>query len=392
VSRILWHGIGPGHATGYGKQTREFTGRLRDLGHEVVIAMMGEQGARSPLNHPSHAGIRDTGRWDGMAVIPPGPREFGLPARGLIREAFAGHDPDLIIVLKDAWVLRPADYRGYNTAVWLAFDTEPLGVADREFFRASGARAVCVSLAGRRMARDAGARHRIDGLRTALYVPSGIDADMWTPGDRGAARALLGLPADAFIAGICAANIGPRKAWGEQFAAFAAFRRNHPDALLLVHAAPEHPEGINLRELAAFHGLQQAVLFGEHTAMDDAQMRSWYRSLNVLLAATYGEGYGLPVEEAHACGIPVIGTRCSALTEHIPQGTGWLIDGQRWWNPHHQAEWTIPSIKGIAAALEKAREGRHARPELIREHAMRYDCDRVAKTDWPPVLDELLKG
>ena len=167
--RIGWHGIGPGHATGYGQMTREFTRRLRDAGHEVVIALMSEPertkdghlNRRSSLNHPDHAVIRETGMWEGMRAIGPNPvHEFGMPPPADVWDAFGGHSPDLVIVLKDAWVLDKTAYRDYRTAVWLAFDTEPLGVPDRDFFAASGARAVCVSQAGQKMARAAGAAAR----------------------------------------------------------------------------------------------------------------------------------------------------------------------------------------------------------------------------------------
>jgi glycosyltransferase involved in cell wall biosynthesis len=389
--------------------TAEFVPRIRDLGHEVVLALFGEPAVkdgkpnpRCTLNHPGHAGIRSSGTWEGMRVTGPSPAgEFRLPDRGVIWDAFGGHDPDLVLVLKDAWVLNPADYRGRNTAVWLAFDTEPLGVPDRGFFAMSGARAVCVSSAGHAMARAAGQEWAIDGLRTALYVPHGIDTGIWSPGDKNAARSLLGLPRDSFIAGICAANIGPRKAWGEQLAAFAGYRKADPSALLLIHAARDHPEGMNLCELAYHLGLRgspdvlhaspgDAVRFGEHTAMDDPQMVNWYRSLDVLLAATYGEGFGIPIVEAMACGVPVIGTGCSAISEKIPRGAGWLVPGQRWWNPHHQAWWTIPDTGKITGALHRAAKHQAWPPGKIREHALAYDAGHVAKVYWEPVLEELL--
>lgn len=404
--RILWAGIGPGHATGYGLMTREFTRRFRDAGHEVVLALFGEPvldplgrpNRNGTLNHPDHVSIRDGGTWEGMRALGPASQwkrdkdgkwqaagEFRLPGQSFIWDAFGGHNPDLVIVLKDAWVLDPEDYREYNTAVWLVFDTEPMGAPDRSFFARCDARAVCASTAGQRMAASA-------GLADPLYVPHGIDTGIWTPGPREAARELLGLPEDVFIAGIDAANIGPRKAWGEQFAAFADFHSQHPGSLLLVHAAPEHPEGISLRDLRSFLHLDDAVKFGAHTAMDDAQMVNWMRSLDVLMAASYGEGFGLPIVQAQACGIPVIGTDCSAITEKIPKGTGWLVPGQPWWNPHHQAWWHIPSVEGITRALHRAAGLGHDRRDLIRAHAMGYDADHVMKEHWTPVLEELCGG
>jgi glycosyltransferase involved in cell wall biosynthesis len=380
--------------------TREFVPRIRDLGHEVVLSLFGEPdlkdgkpNPRSTLRHPDHAGIRATGMWEGMRVIGPSPAgEFRLPDRGVIWDAFGGHDPDLVLVLKDAWVLNPRDYRDRNTAIWLAFDTEPLGVPDRGFFAMSGARAVCVSAAGQQMARDAGRQWAIDGLTRALYVPHGIDTGIWSPGDQRAARSLLGLPEEVFIAGICAANIGPRKAWGEQLGGFAAYRQSDPGAMLLLHTAPQHDEGMNLRDLRSHLDLDAAAPFGAHTAMDDPQMVNWYRSLDVLLAATYGEGFGIPIVEAQACGVPVIGTACSAISEKIPKGAGWLVQGQQWWNPHHQAWWTIPSQNGITRALHRAAERRCWPPARIREHALQYDAAEVTKVHWEPVLAELLGG
>ena len=37
-------------------------------------------------------------------------------------------------------------------------------------------------------------------------------------------------------------------------------------------------------------------------------MAGWYRSLDVLSACSYGEGFGLPILEAQACGSPAIVT------------------------------------------------------------------------------------
>lgn len=379
--KIVWQGVGPWHKTGYGTGTRLYAAGLRDLGHQVVIAVTGEQGARHPLNHPDAAGTKRTGLWDGMRVIGPAATEFALPPADRVRDACGG-DPDLVLVLKDAWVLQPASYRRYRAAVWLAIDTDPMGVPDREFFTAAPrVRPVCLSRHGLSAARGAGLE--------PLYVPFGIDTGFWAPGDRGAARALLGLPQDHFIAGIDAANIGPRKGWGEQLGAFAAFHAKHPRSLLLIHSAKQHPEGIDLEQLAARLGMRDAVLFGSHQNMRPAQMLSWYRSLDVLMMGTYGEGFGLPVVQAHACGVPVIGTDCTAISEKIPHGTGWLVRGQRWWNPHHQSWWTIPSETGLAKALERAYRGAHAGPAVIRGHALAWDAGLVVKKYWAPALEEL---
>lgn len=375
VKRILWHGIGPWWPTGYGLQTGLFAPRIRDLGYRVVISQMGQR--------PEDI---DTATYEGIPVIGPGKVEYGLP-RGEIREALGG-DPDLIIVLKDAWVLNPAQFRGRNTAVWTALDTtDRMGYLDRGFFRASGATPIACAIHGHKLMREAG----LD----PLYIPSGIELEQWRPGDQAAARALLGLPAGAFVAGLNAMNLGgapSRKAFWEQFSAFARFRARQPGALLLAHTNPEHPEGLNLRHMVAALGLEDAVLFGSHTRMKHDQMLAWYQALDVLLMATMGEGVGLPAMEALACGVPVIGTDAAGLPERIPAGAGWLVRGQNWWNPHHRACWVTPSIEGIMAALVKAQRGRLA-PRALGPQAMAaYDADFIAREYWKPALDTLLGG
>lgn len=391
MARILWHGIGPWHKTAYGQLTGIFAPLIRDLGHEVVIAVMGVKGdpKRDPMLHKDAAETKATGLWQGIRVIGPGLTEFGLPTPIEVRKAFHGADPDLIIVLKDAWVLGRTAYERYpgRVAVWANIDCDPIGAEDRGFFELSGAIPLTPSLHGLSAMRKA-------GLGQARYIPHGIDTEFWDIGDQAAARGLLGLPERAFIAGIDAANQGPRKGWGEQLSAFAGFReRERRDALLLIHSVPECPpgvdpkdfEGINLRDLIRHLGITDAVRFPSHYNMSREDMRSWYQSLDVLMAASYGEGYGMPIVQALACGVPVIGTDCSAISEKILPGCGWLVAGQKWWNPHHQAWWTIPRVPVIAAKLGLAA----AKPAVIRESAMRYDAPMIAREYFKPLIEEL---
>jgi glycosyltransferase involved in cell wall biosynthesis len=185
-----------------------------------------------------------------------------------------------------------------------------------------------------------------------------------------------------------------RKAFWEQFSAFAAFRRHHRGALLLAHTDPDHKEGVPLRPMVRALGIEDAVLWGSHTRMRHDQMLSWYQCLDVLLMATMGEGVGLPAMEALACGIPVIGTDAAGLPERIPQGAGWLVTGQPWWNSHHQACWVTPSIPGIVTALEKAYRARpnHAATRLGPERMGAYDADYITREYWKPALEELIRG
>jgi glycosyltransferase involved in cell wall biosynthesis len=383
--RILWAGVGPWHTSAYGQQGDLFPRRLRDLlGHEVAVWYFGRKGIDDDPEqaHPRSRAALRSGLWDGMRIAGAGQAEFALPAPEQARELFGGHDPDLTICLKDPFVLRPGDYKDRTSAVWANIDCTPLGYGDQFFFTSSGAAPIATSRFGMRQLEDAGFAPR--------YVPHGIDLSLWRPPEsKAAAKAHIGIPPDSFVAGICAMNVGTvsRKAFYEQMAGFSQFteRGRVPNCYLLMHTRPDDPAGIDLRTIARHLGIEHQVLFGKNDQQRPADMLTWYQSLDVLLSATYGEGFGVPVIEALACGVPVIGSRNSAVTEKIGSRAGWLVGCQPFWHPEFRAEWAIPRISEIAAALQCAMGGRQVPPES----AAAYDADSVTLNHWKPVLDEL---
>lgn len=383
--RILWAGIGPWHTSAYGQQADLFTRRFRDLlGHEVGIWYFGRKGIDDDPKqaHPRSRATLRSGLWDGMRCAGAGASEFALPTREQARELFGGHDPDLTLCLKDPFVLRVKDYKDRRSAVWANIDCTPLGSGDRYFFTSSGAAPVATSRFGMRQLEDAGFQPH--------YVPHAVDLALFgPPASKAEAKAHIGLPPDAFVAGICAMNVGTvsRKAFYEQMAGFSQFteRGRVPNCYLLMHTRPDDPAGIDLRAIARHLGIEDITLFAKHDQQRPADMLTWYQALDVLLSATYGEGFGVPVIEALACGVPVIGSRNSAVTEKIGAGCGWLVNCQPFWHPEFRAEWAIPRIGEIAAALQKATE----RPQAPPDAAAAYDADYVTLNHWKHILDEL---
>ena len=70
------------------------------------------------------------------------------------------------------------------------------------------------------------------------------------------------------------------------------------------------------------------------------EIADWYGAIDVLAACTYAEGRALPIIEAQSCGVPVITTDASSMTELNPHGIS--IPGAPFWNGVHQAWWTRP--------------------------------------------------
>jgi glycosyltransferase involved in cell wall biosynthesis len=118
-----------------------------------------------------------------------------------------------------------------------------------------------------------------------------------------------------------------------------------------------------------------------------------YRASDVLLATSRGEGFGVPILEAQACGVPAIGTNWTATPELL--GAGWLVDGQLEWDEFQGSFWKVPNTDEILAALEASAKlkGDAAGTEEMRAravaHASAYSTRKVFAENWTPILETL---
>ncbi len=330
--------------------------------------------------------------WEGTLVLPSGMRQYSNDVIGPHARRVLGGDPGLVLVLYDAWAIDPAPLREFASALWAPVQSHPLPPSDRQFFEVSGAQPIAMSRYGERELQQAGLQ--------PVYVPHAVDTAVFRPhseDERAAAREMLGVPADAFVIAIVAANkdkTPPRKGWGEQFQAFATFRKRHRDAVLLVHSLLDTGTGVNLMKLAFDLGIQDSIQFTDQYAQiaglygpqDVAALMS---CADVLSNCGYGEGFGLPVLEAQACGTPVVVSDGSAGTELC--GSGWKVRTQPYWHPFAESWWHAPLIDDIVKAWEKAYK-RARDPQMrekAREFALGYDVETVMTQYWKPALEML---
>jgi len=112
--------------------------------------------------------------------------------------------------------------------------------------------------------------------------------------------------------------------------------------------------------------------------------------MDVLLAPSYGEGFGIPTVEAQACGTRVIGSNWGATPDLIGDD-GWLVDGQPQWDAGQDSIWTVPSVPSIVEALEQAYTADRGPSQIAIDFAKQFDVDTVWDKYWLPVLKKLLK-
>lgn len=374
----------PGVGSGYGQQAELLVSRLLAAGHEVAVAS----------NYGLDGRIVEQ---DGYRVYPRGIDKFGISMAPAQHAHFlAPEEPDRgwMIALYDAW---PLDAWGdkiwqeMKIAGWFPVDHVPAPPEVVEIARK--ARLVIA------MSRYGQEQFTLMGVK-AHYVPHSVDTSVFRPDATLAKpfRQQLEIPADAYLIGIVAANIGstpPRKGWGEMFFALGRFMREHEDAYLYVHTLKRGINGIPLNVLEQACGLpQDRVRWVDQFAYSNGlvgagAMAAIYASMDVHLLTSYGEGFGIPVIEAAACGTPSIVSDGSAQRELV--GPGWKVGVEPFWNQNSGAFFHRPSIHSIGARLEEAYadRGNQQRREDARAFALEYDADLVFDRYWKPVLAEM---
>lgn len=353
-----------------------FGEQFSKLGHDVAFsAFWGIQ-----------AGVTS---YKGMPVYPGGREDWGMD---VIQGYYRHWNADLLLTIHDVWPINTEVIvgSGMKVACWTPIDCDPIGAADEAVLRRTHALPIAMSRHGERMLKDAFFKPK--------YAPHGIDTNVFSPpADRDALRKEMGLEGK-FVVGINAANrdVNHRKSFPEQFAAFARFQRKHKDAILLVHTVSENSRfgGLDLETLRDMLGLQESIVFANQydylaKLVGNEAMASWYGALDVLMNCARGEGFGLPIVEAQACGTPVIVTRASSMTELC--GTGWKVGGQDVYMPFLHSWWKTPNVIEITEALGYAYNDAARRREEAREFALAYDAKTVLEKHWAPILEFLEK-
>lgn len=372
--RIIWSSNSIFGATGYSSQTRVFVPRLQKMGHEMAtIAWYGVEGGM--LN------------WNGIPVYPKGYHDYGADVLVPHAKHFGA---DIAVTLIDSWVLPPSLMQGTRWVSYYPVDMEPIPPPVKRAVEAAWARIV-YSKFGQRMTEDAG----LD----CHYVPHAVDTSIFHPFDKAECRRKLGVPPDCYLVTMVAANKGnpSRKAFPQQLEAFARFAKQHPDARIYLHTTRgENGEmgGVNLPELAESLGIADKVLWADPYALliglPDEYMAGVYAASDVLLSASLGEGFGIPILEAQACGTPVIVGDWTSMSE-LCFG-GWMVpkdDNFRFYTPLAAYQY-LPSVGAVHECLEAAYRASDDTlvKDAARAGAMAYDADLVAETFWRPTLAE----
>jgi D-inositol-3-phosphate glycosyltransferase len=206
-------------------------------------------------------------------------------------------------------------------------------------------------------------------------VPPGVDLELFTPGDRAAARSHVGLPQDAHVL-LFVGRIQPLKAPDVLLKAAADLLARRPELRgRLVVAVMGGPSGSGLGnpgalpELAGLLGIDAQTRFVP--PVDRAALVQWYRAADLVAVPSYSESFGLVAVEAQACGTPVVAAAVGGLPFAVGD-SGLLIDG------HATADWSA----GLEGLLDDP-----VRREMLSRKAVRH----ASQFSWERTTDRLLE-
>ncbi len=187
--------------------------------------------------------------------------------------------------------------------------------------------------------------------------------------------------------------------WGERKApdlllrAYAAAFTRHDDVLLVLRVNNFDSEVDVAQQIAALRlpvgAPPVAMIYNRHLSSDS--LATLYRSADCFVLPTRGEGWGLPILEAMACGLPVIATDWSGQTEFFHCGIGYPLRVRRLVAadakcPYYLGwRWAEPDIDHLTALMRHV----YDHPDEARQVGARAAQEAAARWTWMHAADRI---
>lgn len=194
-----------------------------------------------------------------------------------------------------------------------------------------------------------------------------------------------------------------RKGWDVLLRAWAKAFSAHDDVTLLLRTYPMRRPGSHMtpadieRQINTFLGnlgtsrKRVAPIVVLHEPVPDAEMPRLYATATAYVSPTRGEGWGRPMLEAMATGLPVIATRWSGNLAFMHEGNSLLLDVETLEKIDQREElefyrgqhWARPSARHLTQLLTSVA----ADPDAARALGKRAQADVAANWTWSAAVD-----
>jgi glycosyltransferase involved in cell wall biosynthesis len=208
---------------------------------------------------------------------------------------------------------------------------------------------------------------------------------------------------DDFIIGMVAANqsgsFPTRKGFERILPVVKELRDSGmTDMKLYLHTYPgREMGGVPLIDLIVSLGLQDGVYLPapgtyETGGLTKQELAELYNSFDLYAMPSMAEGFGIPLVESQACGVPAIATDFSAMSELC--FSNWMIEPCTMIITPMMAYQALPGVDSIKNRIVYAynhRDEMEKQGKIARKKALEYNWDTVFEQYWIPTLEHFEK-
>jgi len=406
VSKVLWLSDA-GCTTGFGRVTHAIGERLvEDFGHEIHVLAVNYRGDSWGCERPGHDHVTPLRLYRPNTIR--GDDTYG---KTRIIEMLAKVEPDVVVTLSDPQIL-------LSNLLDNEYDKEQILLRWRPLLSyipddGTNLPPTWTSMLPKITNVVAMSKHGQKHYQPSRLVYHGVDTEMFWPIDekpkrtseglivrnRGDAKEAFGLPRDSFLVGRMDTNSG-RKDYPALVKALWPVMERHPDVITWFHCQDKGPmSGIRFQSMLLRNEKVKPDRFYfpdlhntfEGWAIEDLNVL--YSAFDVFVSTSRGEGFGLGLAEAAACGIPIIAQNVSAIPEVVGPG-GILLEPERLFTvPSGEDNW-LPDIDAFSDAIERVYNSSGLRRDLGKqgvEHVRESFSWDVAASKFDEYISELAK-
>lgn len=379
--KILWLGDAGAH-TGFGRVTHAIGERLVDMGHEVHVLAVNYDGDHWPTNLRLYVPNK---------LVP-----TDIYGQSRFVEMLGTVEPDIVVMLNDPFVIAKFLFRNKWDDQKILLQYRPIlaympvdGTNQPTTWNVlkQVTKPVLMSRFGRTWMPD------------APVVWHGIDTDLYRPASEGSyissggmkvtskkdAKRALGYDPDGFLVVRVDRN-SRRKDFSSTFKALVPVMKRHRDIQVHFHCKPTGEDGVELPQLFSREPdvAERFFVPGEHNTRvgwPDSDLAILYNAADLVVSTSWGEGFGLTLGEALACGTPVVAQNVSSITEVVGPG-GVLIEPLTTITVTSGEDQWLPDVAAFSDAIEHLYQAGGVRRKLGRagrDHIKQFSWDEAAR-------------
>ncbi len=230
---------------------------------------------------------------------------------------------------------------------------------------------------------------KASGVERPVHVmPLGVNPAYFNPN-------IEGYPVHGVFTFLSTFEWGERKAPEVLLRAFNDEFRSDEQAVLVCKVYNQDSL-VNVPRQVSRLGLKERggrVVFSINEVVTAHQLGALYRSADCFVLPSRGEGWGLPILEAMACGLPVIATAWSAQTDFIhdrvayPLNIEGLVPAEAKCPYYKGFNWAEPSYEHLRALMrhvyenreEAERKGARASEEVLGKWTWRHSAEKIIR-------------